>query len=172
MIVTQEELQAVNEELETTNEELRTDLEEIQATNEELQAGAEEWQEQFERERGHLAEIMDHAPFSVLRLHGPDLLVETFSSHYARCVNGHEVRGRPLKDVFELFWGDDPSLLRLAKEVYRQDTPQTISRRRTHMPKVLGEAGEGEQVYTLVPAHETNGKVSGVILYAIDEAKW
>lgn len=42
---------------------------------------------------------------------------------------------------------------------------------RTDIPEALGETGKKNLAFMLVPAHAADGTVSGVILYATDEAE-
>ena len=79
---TNEELQATNEELETNNEELQATNEELETTNEELQARTSELQEMthiLTGERTRLSEIVEQAPFHILVLQGPALVIESMN---------------------------------------------------------------------------------------------
>jgi two-component system CheB/CheR fusion protein len=186
MIVAQEELQAKIEELETTNEALQTDIEEMGANEEELEMTNEKLtfsNETFEdadetlnaragvlqeensflfKERTHLAEIIEHAPFPILVLRGPHLLVETFSEPYRKKVQGQDVLDRPLVEVAGYFWDGDLPLVRLASEVYTRDASRNV------LSSYKRENGDQPLSYALLPAHEADGSVSGVIIYAID----
>jgi signal transduction histidine kinase len=169
---TNEELQATNEELETNNEELQATNEELETTNDELRARTGELQElttTLESERVQLAEMVGLAPFYIMVLRGPNLLVEAFNPRYARLLSEQEVLGRPLEVVFELFWETGIPLVRLAHEVYQQNVTRITSRMLTPVPGPDGEFTANYFVYTLVPSHDAFGKVSGVIIYAVDE---
>ena len=169
-----QELQIALEEMAATSEELQINNEELETTNEELNASRADLQEQYallEREHAHLVEVIERAPFSVMVLRGPDLVVETLNSHYTRQLKGQEVLGRPLKDVAELFWGTDLPMVDLVNEVYQQDATRTIPKIRTDLLQTPGESGERCLVYTLVPSHDASGNVSGVIIYATDETE-
>jgi two-component system, chemotaxis family, CheB/CheR fusion protein len=169
---TNEELQATNEELETNNEELQATNEELETTNEELRARTSELQElanMLESERVRLSEIVELAPFSILVLRGPNLIVEAFNPRYAPRVAEQKVLGRPLAEVSQLFWQQEEEITRLAFEVYSQDIVCTTPRIKIHEPRVATEPGDSYFVHTLIPSHDANGKVSGVIVYAIDE---
>jgi two-component system CheB/CheR fusion protein len=171
---TNEELQATNEELETNNEELQATNEELETTNEELRARTSELQELttlLESERVQLAEMVELAPFYIMVLRGPKLLVEAFNPRYARILREGDVKGRPLEVVFEYFWDMGLPIVRLAHEVYQQDTIRTTERILTRVPKASGEMAESYFVYTLVPSHDAKGQVSGVIIYAVDETE-
>jgi two-component system CheB/CheR fusion protein len=172
--VTDQELQINLEELETTNEELQATNEDLEATNETLNARTADLQEQngfLESERVHLAEVIERAPLYVMVLRGPNFVVETLNSHYARWLKGQEVLGRPLKDVAELFWGANLWMVDLVNEVYQQDATRIAPKILTHLPQALGESREKYPVYTLVPSHDAGGNVSGVIIYAADECE-
>jgi two-component system CheB/CheR fusion protein len=169
---TNEELQATNEELETNNEELQATNEELETTNDELRARTSELQElttTLESERVQLAEMVGLAPFYIMVLRGPNLLVEAFNPRYARLLSEQEVLGRPLEVVFELFWETGIPLVRLTHEVYQQNVTRITSRMLTPVPGPDGEFTANYFVYTLVPSHDAFGKVSGVIIYAVDE---
>ena len=170
---TNEELQASNEELETSNEELQASNEELETTNDELRTRTNELQEltnMLESERWHLSEMVELAPFSILVLRGPRLLVEAFNPRYAPLVDAAVVQHRPLDEVFEHFWQDGVALVRLADEVYQQNVMRTTSRIPTRILKE-GESVERYLVYTLVPSHDAAGRVSGVVIYAVDETE-
>ena len=59
--------------------------------------------------------------------------------------------------------------MRLAHEVYQQNVTRITSRMLTPVPGLDGEFPANYFVYTLVPSHDAFGKVSGVIIYAVDE---
>ena len=171
---TNEELQATNEELETNNEELQATNEELETTNDELRARTGELQETtilLESERVHLAEMVELAPFYIMVLRGVNLLVEAFNPRYAKILKGREVQGRPLQIVFELFWEEGIPIVRTAHEVFEQGVTRTTPRVLTRVPNNNGEYIESYFVYTLVPSHDASGKVSGVIIYAVDETQ-
>jgi two-component system CheB/CheR fusion protein len=169
---TNEELQATNEELETNNEELQATNEELETTNEELRARTGELQElasMLESERVRLSEIAELAPFYILVLRGPALLVEAFNPRYARLLEGRAVQGHPLDEVFDHFWEGGHEVVRLAHETFLRDEVRTTPPLRTALPGPRGVPVEGYLVYTIVPSHDINGRVSGVIIYAADE---
>ena len=169
---TNEELQATNEELETNNEELQATNEELETTNEELRARTGELQElmtMLESERVRFAEMVELAPFYILALRGPQLLVDAYNPRYARLLEGRTVLGQPLADVYELFWEAGIEGVRLAREVYQQDSTRTTPRLQTYMLNAQNGASERYFSYTIVPSHDASGKVTGVIIYAVDE---
>jgi two-component system CheB/CheR fusion protein len=171
---TNEELQATNEELETNNEELQATNEELETTNDELRARSNELQEitsMLASERKQLAEMVELAPFYIMVLRGPNLLVDAFSPNYANLMQGYEVQGRPFETVFELFWEPGMPIVRLAYEVYMQDTTRITPRILMRVRQASGDVVENYFVYTLVPSHDAHGKVSGVIIYAKNETE-
>lgn len=174
---TNEELQATNEELETNNEELQATNEELEATNDELRARSSELQELalvLDSERVHLAEMVELAPFYIMMLRGPNLLVEAYNPSYGRLFEGRSVQGRPLEEVFELFWEPDTgsSIIQLIREVYRLDEARRTPKMRSSRLRSFVEGSEESYfVYNIVPSHEANGRVNGAILYAIDETE-
>ncbi|HEY7417093.1 MAG TPA: PAS domain-containing protein, partial [Ktedonobacteraceae bacterium] len=174
---TNEELQATNEELETNNEELQATNEELETTNEELRARTSELQELtaiLESERTRLAEMIELSPFYILVLSGPSLIVEAYNPHYARLVDAKSLQGRPLDAVIDLFWETGLEIVHLARDAYRLDKVHTTSRTLTYLPLTKGaqqEAVTAYLAYTIIPSHNRNGKVNGVIIYAIDETE-
>ncbi|HLX57872.1 MAG TPA: CheR family methyltransferase [Ktedonobacteraceae bacterium] len=173
---TNEELQATNEELETSNEELQATNEELETTNDELRASTAELQEltgALENERVRLTEIVELAPFHILVLRGPNLLIEAFNPSYAPLLEAPKapegILGQPLEEIYEYFWAAGIEGVRLAREAYQQDAVRATARIRTYLPQTNGIPVESYFVYTMVPSHDTTGKVSGVIIYAVDE---
>jgi len=173
---TNEELQATNEELETNNEELQATNEELEATNDELRARTNELQEItsiLESERVRLSEMVELAPFYILVLRGQNLLVEAYNPRYARLLEERVVQGRQLEEVIDLLWEDASvgmSLVRLARQVYRQEIAQTIPRMLGALPG-MREVKESYFTYTIVPSHNAAGNVDGVMIYAVDESE-
>jgi two-component system, chemotaxis family, CheB/CheR fusion protein len=170
---TNEELQASNEELETSNEELQASNEELETTNDELRARTQEQQELthlLESERRRLSEMVELAPFAILVLRGPRLLVEAYTPRSAPLVEAKVVQSQSLDDVFEHFWPAGAALVRLAHEVYQHDVVRTTSRLPTRLLHD-GQIVERYVVSTLVPSHDAAGRVSGVMVYAVDETE-
>ncbi len=168
---TNEELQATNEELETNNEELQSTNEELQTTNDELRARTAELQDlarMLENERVRLAEMVELAPFYIMVLHGPKLLIEAFNPRYARLLEGRKIQGRPLAEVTEVFWASDEPL-NLANIVYEADTILTSPRILSLVPNQHGQTEECYFIYTIVPTHDIHGDVDGIVIYAVDE---
>ena len=170
-----EALHATIGELETANRELQTTSAALTLSNGDLKARAGELQAQNDllaEERRHLAEIIECAPFSIIMLRGPDLRVESFNARGTPLLKSQEVLGLPLAKVAGQFWEGDVSLVRLANEVYQQGAPRVLHRSQAAL-SATGAAGKtgGSQVYTLLPAHDAGGKVSGVIIYAVDEVE-
>jgi two-component system CheB/CheR fusion protein len=169
-----EDLQATNQDMETTIEELQVTSEMLGTSNEELHKQAQELQEQLtllSDERGRLAEILEHVPFSFVVLRGPELSVESISPDYALIIHGQEVLGRPFSEVVGLIWAADLPLLRLANEVYQQDAQRNVPAVGPGVSETPGGRGERHPAYTLIPTHATGGTISGVIIYATDEAE-
>jgi two-component system CheB/CheR fusion protein len=162
---TNEELQATNEELETNNEELQATNEELQTTNDELSARTVELQDmtrQLTDEQNRLAEVVERAPYPTLVLRGPALLIEMYNPRYARLFGGKNHVGRPLEEVFGGLEPDE--FVRLVRESYKHDRTTTTDR----LPfRFLGRDGEqaAEAVHTIVPVHDSTGKVDGVVVY-------
>jgi two-component system CheB/CheR fusion protein len=170
---TNEELQATNEELETSNEELQATNEELETTNDELRARTNELQEMtlmLENERARLLEMIELAPFTILVLRGPRMLVEAFTPRFAPAVEARAVQNRPIDEIFDLFWKEGAPLVRLIHDVYNQNVTHTTARVLSRVPKD-GAQDERYVVYTLVPSHDATGRVSGVLIYTLDETE-
>ncbi|MGI8588355.1 MAG: CheR family methyltransferase [Chloroflexia bacterium] len=170
---TNEELQATNEELETNNEELQATNEELETTNEELTARSNELQDlarSLTRERMRLAEMVELAPLYSLLLSGPSLLIRDFSPGYERIFPvGHDVLNLPLAQVL-----DDPQmadLVHTAEEAYGQNSRRVCERQATILKNNGGPATETNFTYTILPTHDSDGQVDGVIIYAEDVSR-
>jgi two-component system, chemotaxis family, CheB/CheR fusion protein len=171
---TNEELQATNEELETSNEELQATNEELETTNDELRARTNELQElanMLESERLHLAEMVELAPFYILVLRGPDLVVEALSPGFESLLEeqGIPMQGRTLEEVAGFFKEFEIPIVRLAHETYQLDTVRTSSRTLVHLPRAQNGYTEYYFAFTIVPSHDAMGRVTGVVIYAADQ---
>ena len=166
---TNEELQATNEELETNNEELQATNEELETTNEELTVRTTETQEAAKSladERARLTEIVELAPFDVMILTGPNLMVETANSRAMGLSDAHDIIGRSFAEIF-----DEPEMADLigaVNEAYQQGEVKVTSHVRRESVGEKGESVERYFVYTIVPTHDSDGKVDGVAVYAED----
>ena len=173
---TNEELQASNEELETSNEEMQASNEELETTNDELRARTSELQEvatTLDSERVRLTEIVEVAPLYILVLRGPNLIIDAFNPNYDTIFEGRGAQNHPLNEVIELFLDRQLGmmLLQQAHEVYQQNERRTIPRILTTSLELQDGSKESYFVYTLLPSHDAHGRVSGVIVYALDETE-
>ncbi len=184
-ILTQEQLQASLEEFETTNEELQASNEELETANEEAQASNEELQtlnqeasarnaevleltSAIEREHAILKEIINVAPYYILVLRGPDLRIQAFNAHYADMLGAESIQGRSLEDVAHLFWVMGNAVVTIARDAYRRDTPVTTGKISTRFTDAQGEASERYLIANIVPTHDTNGQIYGLVVYTED----
>jgi two-component system, chemotaxis family, CheB/CheR fusion protein len=183
MMLTQEELQATNEELEATNEEAQATNEELETNNEELQATNEELETTNEElivrtnelqetaksladERVRLTEIIELAPFDVMILRGPGLVVEAANARLGWLPRAREITGHPVADIFH-----DPEMAELVsviREAHRLDQVGRATYIYHQAPEKGGEPVERCCDYTIVPTHNSAGEVSGVVIYAED----
>ena len=171
---TNEELQATNEELETSNEELQATNEELETTNDELRARTNELQElasMLESERMRLGEMVELAPFYILALHGPELIVEALSPGFENLLEerGIPIQGRTLGEVAGFFREFEIPIVRLAHEAYQLDLVRTSPRTLVHLPRGQNSYTESYFAFTIVPSHDAIGRVTGVIIYAADQ---
>ncbi|MBO0793375.1 MAG: PAS domain-containing protein, partial [Ktedonobacteraceae bacterium] len=173
---TNEELQAANEELETHNEEMQAANEELGATNDELTSRTSELQDlttQLENERGRLAKMVELAPFYILVLAGPSLIVDAYNTNYVHAAEHQPIQGQPLDQVVDLFQESGIGLLHLARDAYRLGTVQSIRRAMIASPEghVNRKHATSYFTYTAVPSYDASGKIDGVIVYVQDETK-
>ncbi|HJT55702.1 MAG TPA: CheR family methyltransferase [Ktedonobacteraceae bacterium] len=171
---TNEELQATNEELETSNEELQATNEELETTNDELRARSNELQElatMLESERMRLGEMVELAPFYILALRGPELVVEALSPGFEDLLEerGIPAQGRTLEEVAGFFREFEIPIMRLAREAYQLDAVRTTPRTLVHLPRGHNEYTDNYFAFTIVPSHDAVGRVTGVIIYAADQ---
>jgi two-component system CheB/CheR fusion protein len=164
---TNEELQATNEELETNNEELQATNEELQTTNDELTARSGELQElakELASERTRLTEMIENAPFHIMVLKGPTLLVETLNPRYERLFKGREIVGHPFEEIFSS--SDMTEVVEAVRRAYFQDVALAISGTLVPVPGDRGEGPHDLFFHHIVPTHDGAGKVTGVIIYS------
>ena len=176
LLATNEEIEATNEELQATNEELETNNEELQATNEELETTNEELTERTSElietgksladERVRLTEMVELAPFYIMLLRGPGLLIEASNTRPEGLLGGREVIGHSFAEIFAE--PDMAELVGLAREAYREDQLRTTSRILSHSSDERGKMIESYFTYTIVPTHDSGRKVNGLVIYAED----
>ncbi len=151
------ELQATNEELETTNEELSARTAELMELTKALAD-----------EQARLHSIVYMAPFYVMILRGPRLLVELVNPRYEKLLAGRVVIGQSFADLF----ADEPAarVVVQVQNVYQSDRAQ-ISGPLPGLPLGHNEtAAPPDFRYTIIPLHDSSGRVDGILLYAEDVA--
>jgi two-component system, chemotaxis family, CheB/CheR fusion protein len=173
MQATNEEFEATNEELQATNEELETNNEEMQATNEELETTNEELAARSSEldaltrtmtgERGRLARMVELAPFCMMILKGPGLVIDDFNPAATRVLATEESRGRTFEEVFAA----DSVLIDGVRGAYRRGTAWTSPRRRIELRQGEGEGETREFRFIAVPT-QIDGATDGVVLYGED----
>ncbi len=163
---TNEELQATNEELETNNEEMQSTNEELETTNEELSARSNELHDltrTLAGERGRLARMVELAPFCMMILKGPGLLIDSFNPAATRVLATEHAEGRAFAEVF----AGDSVLARGVHEAYRTGTTWTSPRRQVTLRQGEGRGEDRPFRFIAVPT-ETEGVTDGVVVYAED----
>jgi len=173
MQATNEEFEATNEELQATNEELETNNEEMQATNEELETTNEELAARSSEldalartmtgGRGRFARLVELAPFCMMILKGPGLVIDDFNPAATRVLATAESRGRTFEEVFAA----DAVLIDGVRGAYRSGTAWTSPRRRIKLRQGEGEGEERDFRFIAVPT-QVDGATDGVVLYAED----
>ncbi len=168
---TNEELQATNEELETANEEAQAVNEELQTINEESIARNRELEELTDTlisERKRLSEIVERAPFYMMVLRGPELIIQAFSPRYAQFISNEQIQGQPLAEVADLLWVTGTTVTNLSRQAYRQDIALTTHRLLMRVSDPDGRMVERDLILNLIPSHDLAGRVQGLVLYATD----
>jgi two-component system CheB/CheR fusion protein len=173
---TNEEIEATNEELQATNEELETGNEELQATNEELETTNEELTERTNElietgksladERVRFTEMVELAPFYIMLLRGPGFVIEASNARPEGLLGGREAIGQPFAEIFAE--PEMAELVNLAREAYREDQLRATSRILTRLLNGRGKVVENYFIYTIVPTHDSEKKVNGLVIYAED----
>src|SRR5262249_36586363 len=117
-------------------------------------------------ERVRLSEMVELAPFYIMLLRGPGLIIETFNARSAGLLGGREVIGQPFAEIFAE--PEMSELVGLVREAYREDQLRATSRIRTHVTDERGKIMESYFAYTITPTHDSEGKVDGLVIYAED----
>jgi two-component system CheB/CheR fusion protein len=163
---TNEELQATNEELETNNEEMQSTNEELETTNEELSARSSELHDLtrvLTGERGRLASMVELAPFCMMILKGPGLLIDTFNPAASRVLATEDAGGRAFEEVFAV----DAVLIDGVRNAYRSGTVWTSPRRLVELRQGEGSGETRPFRFVAVPT-EMEGATEGIVLYGED----
>lgn len=150
-----EEYPAINEELETTNDEL-------QACNHELR----ELARRLASERARLLEMVEHAPFKIMVVRGPNLIIEAYNPSFSRIFGSQKVAGQSLYGLAT--GGDLQQIVELVQQSYHNDVSLTVDGARQRASDDQSKVAEGQFIYTMVPVHEAGGRVDGVVIYAED----
>jgi two-component system CheB/CheR fusion protein len=163
---TNEELQATNEELETNNEEMQATNEEMATTNEELSARSTELQDvtrTLGSERARLAGMVELAPFGMMILKGPGLVIEAFNPAATRVLATEEASGRAFEEVFSA----DPVLIDGVRGAYRTGSVWTSPRRTIRLREGSSSGDERSMRFIAVPTRMDDA-ADGIVLYADD----
>lgn len=161
---TNEELQATNEELETNNEELQATNEELQTTNDELTARTAELQELTKQYRiEQVASVLERYPYYIMVLRADDLSIQSVSPSYNELLNGRDVNGLPMNEVFRGKQVD--TLARALKTAVGES--QTLNTG----PILAGVDGDNPDsvqfIHTVVPISDATGlSVTRLFLYS------
>lgn len=120
-------------------------------------------------ERQRLAEMVELAPFCMMVMNGPALVIVAVNPTAGRVLaGGEDVKERPFDGAFSR----DGWLVEGVRAAYRDDTTWTSGPRPIATPDgAAGDGGKRTFIFTAVPAHE-DGKVDGVVLYGVDVTGW
>ncbi len=163
---TNEELQATNEELETNNEELQATNEELATTNEELSARSTELHDltrTLGSERARLAGMVELAPFGMMILKGPGLVIDAFNPAATRVLVTEDAGGRAFEEVFSA----DPVLIDGVRGAYRTGSVWTSPRRTIRLREGSSSGDERTMRFIAVPTR-IDDAADGMVLYADD----
>lgn len=164
---TNEELQATNEELETNNEELQATNEELQTTNEELTFRSAELHEltrQLRIEQLQLSVLLERFPYYVIVLNAQDLTIQTMNPAYQHLLDGRDVTGLPLSEVFS--GKDMDQLIKLLKSSVRDGQSIKTGPIRANVAEHDHQV-ENMFVHTVVPIMEADGStVNRIFIYS------
>ncbi|HET8912548.1 MAG TPA: hypothetical protein VFN23_13835, partial [Ktedonobacteraceae bacterium] len=97
---------------------------------------------------------------------GPRLLVEAYTPSSVISLEFNVIQNRPLDEVFEHFWQDGTDMVNLAHQAYKHNEKQAVT-------KSIEEGSDIRRhvVYMFVPSHDASGRVSGVMIYSVDETE-
>jgi two-component system, chemotaxis family, CheB/CheR fusion protein len=163
---TNEELQATNEELETNNEEMQATNEELATTNEELSARSTELHDltrTLGSERARLAGMVELAPFGIMILKGPGLVIDAFNPAATRVLATEDASGRAFEEVFSA----DPVLIDGVRGAYRTGSVWTSPRRTIRLREGSSSGDERIMRFIAVPTR-MDDVADGIVLYADD----
>jgi len=163
---TNEELQATNEELETNNEEMQATNEELATTNEELSARSTELHDltrTLGSERARLAGMVELAPFGIMILKGPGLVIDAFNPAATRVLATEDASGRAFEEVFSA----DPVLIDGVRGAYRTGSVWTSPRRTIRLREGSSSGDERIMRFIAVPTRMDDA-ADGIVLYADD----
>jgi len=163
---TNEELQATNEELETNNEEMQATNEELATTNEELSARSTELHDltrTLTGERARLAGMVELAPFGMMILKGPGLVIDAFNPAATRVLATEDASGRAFEEVFSA----DPVLIDGVRGAYRTGSVWTSPRRTIRLREGSSSGDERTMRFIAVPTR-IDDAADGIVLYADD----
>jgi two-component system, chemotaxis family, CheB/CheR fusion protein len=163
---TNEELQATNEELETNNEEMQATNEELATTNEELSARSTELHDLTRTlggERARLAGMVELAPFGMMILKGPGLVIDAFNPAATRVLATEDARGRAFEEVFSA----DPVLIDGVRGAFRTGSVWTSPRRKIQLREGASSGDERTFRFIAVPTRMEDA-ADGIVLYADD----
>ena len=118
-------------------------------------------------ERTRLEEIIKLAPFYVLLLKGPALIVEAHNPRYERLLGERNVAGRPFEEVF--VGRENKVFVQAVRDAYRQDAIGT-ARTPFLLPAEGDEKTAVQFVHSIVPVHDAAGRVDGVFIYTERDA--
>lgn len=153
-------------EIETNNEELQATNEELQTTNDELTARTMELQEltrQYKTEQSHLSSLLERFPHFVMVLNAENLTIQAVNSAYKQALNGRDVNGLPVTEVFSGRNVDE--LLKLLQSVARDGQSMNTG-------PIIASVGDGNPkssrfVHTVVPITDASGStVTRLFIYS------
>lgn len=158
------ELTNANKRLSDMNKDLQDANEELEATNEELTARTQELQDvarTLSNERARLTELIERAPMHVLVLRGPTLVIDACNAPFAQLLRDRDWPNRPIEEV--LNEPERAQVIPAIRDAYWSD-------KASDAVSFTTTAGE-PLTCTIVPSHDTTGKVDGVIVFGHGRAR-
>jgi two-component system CheB/CheR fusion protein len=163
---TNKRLGDLNKDLQDSNEEMQATNEELETTNEELAARSSELHDlthTLTGERGRLVRMVELAPFCMMILKGPGLVIDSFNPAATRVLATEETHGRTFEEVFAA----DSVLIDGVRGAYRSGTAWTSPRRKIKL-RLGEEQGEDREFRFIAVPTQLDGATDGVVLYAED----
>jgi hypothetical protein len=112
--------------------------------------------------------MIELAPVAIIVLRGPGLQVEAFNPHAVELFATQEVIGHTVDEVFPDT--EQTGFVKLIREAYRADETRQFARQQPNVDDTNRQATQSTFAFTIIPAHDSAGKVAGIIIYGDNAA--